>query len=332
MSLLTVGEVRCRIWHGLIPAVPVPFRKTGEIDWGAQQRYVAWMAKQPINGVAVWAHTGRGLRLQREDRLQVLRSWREGLGPSKVIVAGVGGSPERAADFSAYVDSAMAMARDALEGGAHAFLIHPPRLFHHVASNAETLLTYHRELSSTSVPQFLFYLYEAAGGFPYSQEHLRALFALPGVAGIKVATLDSVMTFQKVARLLAREFPQQLIITGEDRFLGYSLMCGAQAALIGMGAACTALQAGMLQAFYEGRAREFLELSGKVDGLSQVTFIPPMEGYIRRMLWALVHQGVIERESAYDPWGPELPETEFEELGKTIAELGKSATRSSPED
>ena len=60
--------------------------------------------------------------------------------------------------------------------------------------------------------------------------------------GIKVATLDSVMTFQDVARLIRRQAPDKVLITGEDRFLGYSLMCGAEAALIGMGAACTTLQ------------------------------------------------------------------------------------------
>jgi 4-hydroxy-tetrahydrodipicolinate synthase len=299
----------------------VPFKASGEIDEDAQRCYVAWMAQQPIKGVAVWAHTGRGLRLRREQRIQVLQCWCEGLGPDKIVVAGVGGLPERTADFSAYLDSGLEMARDALENGAHAFLIHPPRVFHHVASNEELLRTYHREFASTGAPQFLFYLYEAAGGFPYSEEHLRELFALPNVAGIKLATLDSVMTFQKIATMIAREFPQQLLITGEDRFLGYSLMCGAQAALIGMGAACTALQAGMLQAFYVCQAGEFMELSGKVDRLSQVTFIPPMEGYIRRMLWALVHQGVIGRESANDPWGPPLEESEFGELGKTLAEL-----------
>jgi 4-hydroxy-tetrahydrodipicolinate synthase len=321
MNHLTTGECQCRLWHGLIPAVPVPSSASGEIDAAAQARYVAWMAKQPIAGVAVWAHTGRGLHLTREQRRQVLRSWSEGLEPKKVVVAGVGGHPEKAHDFSAYLSSAMEMARDAMDNGAHAFLVHPPRLFHHVADNRELLLTYHREIASTGVPQLLFYLYGAAGGFSYTAEHLRSLLALPEVAGIKLATLDSVMTFQGFANLTAKDFPQKLILTGEDRFLGYSLMCGATAALIGMGAACTTLQADMMKAYYDGRAEEFLKLSRAVDRLSQVTFIPPMEGYIRRMLWALVHQGVIGRESAHDPWGPELAESEFSGLGNALREL-----------
>jgi len=324
MSPLTTGECQCRLWHGLIPAVPVPFKATGEIDAAAQDRYVAWMAEQPVAGVAVWAHTGRGLRLTREQRIQVLRSWAEGLGPGKVVIAGVGGLPERAEDFSGYIGSALEMARDALENGAHAFLIHPPRLFHHVANNRELALHYHQALAATGAPQLLFYLYEAAGGFPYSLDILRELFALPQVVGIKIATLDSVMTFQNLSNLVAGEFPQQLIVTGEDRFLGYSLMCGAQAALIGMGAACTTLQQRLLKAFYDGPAEEFVKLSQAVDRLAQVTFIPPMEGYIRRMLWALAHQGIISRDSAHDPWGPQLPESEFIQLGNTLRALAQT--------
>ncbi len=40
--------------NALIPAVPVPFDAQGEIDAPAQERYARWMAKQPVEGVAVW--------------------------------------------------------------------------------------------------------------------------------------------------------------------------------------------------------------------------------------------------------------------------------------
>ncbi|PYV22678.1 MAG: hypothetical protein DMG27_17660 [Acidobacteria bacterium] len=104
-------------------------------------------------------------------------------------------------------------------------------------------------------------------------------------------------------------------------------MCGARAALIGMGAACTGLQHKLMRAHFDGKAATFLALSEAVDRLSQVTFVPPMEGYIRRMLWVLAHLGVIERESAHDPWGPELEEGEFVAIGKTLRALGELPSR-----
>ena len=60
---------------------------------------------------------------------------------------------------------------------------------------------------------------------------LDAILDLPAVVGIKVATLDSVMTFQHVAEIVRRH-PGKLLITGEDRFLGYSIMMGADAAAL----------------------------------------------------------------------------------------------------
>src|SRR5206468_6253803 len=129
--------------------------------------------------------------------------------------------------------------------------------------------------------------------------------------------------FQSVAHLVAGEFPRKLLITGEDRFLGYSLMCGARAALIGMGAASTGLQHKLMRAHFDGKAATFLALSEAVDRLSQVTFVPPMEGYIRRMLWALAHLGVIERESAHDPWGQNSKRASLRQSGRLY---GRSAS------
>ena len=60
-----------RLDGGLIPAVPVPFRGA-EMDSAAQRNYAAWMARQPVAGVAVWAHTGRGPHLSSEARRDVL--------------------------------------------------------------------------------------------------------------------------------------------------------------------------------------------------------------------------------------------------------------------
>ena len=74
---------------------------------------------------------------------------------------------------------------------------------------------------------------------PILHRFIVELLARPEVLGIKIATLDSVMTFQEIAGLVKSRAPGKLVITGEDRFLAYSLMCGGRAALIGMAAACT---------------------------------------------------------------------------------------------
>ena len=281
-----------RIRWGLLPAVPVPFRGH-RLDGEAQRGYARWMAGQPVAGVAVWAHTGRGPHLSAEQRTEVLETWREAL-PQRVIVAGAR-------------DITMAIA--ARRGRADALLAFPER---------NDPVGYHRRLSR-ELPLIAFYLYEAAGGVAYDDATLHAILELPGVLGIKVATLDSVMTFQRIAGLM-RSHPDKILVTGEDRFYGYSVMAGATAALIGMGAALTEPQAELLHAFRDRQWDRFVALSALCDRLAQATFTEPMEGYIRRMLWAAAAEGALPREACDDPWGPALPPREREIVEQVVAD------------
>ena len=270
--------------------MPVPFRGV-MIDEQAQAGYARWMAGQPVAGVAVWAHTGRGPHLTESQRRLVLDTWRKAL-PDKIVVAGA---------------NSHAMARDAQRGGADALLAFP--------RHADPV-AYHQALGA-ELPVIAFYLYEAAGGVDYDDETLHGILSLPAVIGIKVATLDSVMTFQRIAAVM-RDHPDKLLITGEDRFLGYSLMMGARAALIGMGAAVTDIQATLVRARATNDELAFSRLSAQVDAFSQATFIAPMEGYIRRMLWALAAEGVIPDDACDDPWGPSLPTPERDAVRRAV--------------
>jgi len=276
------ASVADRLAGGLIPAVPVPFRGTA-MDETAQRGYARWMAAQPIAGVAVWAHTGRGPHLSPEQRREVLDVWREAL-PDRLVIAG-------ARDLT--------MAIEARRGRADALLAFPER--------ADPVA--HHSRLSRELPVLAFWLYQAAGGVAYDDATLHAILDLPGVVGIKVATLDSVMTFQRLAALL-RAHPDKLLVTGEDRFLGYSIMLGARAALIGMGAALPDLQAGLLRAHAERDWDAFHARSALCDRLAEATFIPPMEGYVRRMLWAAAADGALPPEACDDPWGPPVPPEE----------------------
>jgi 4-hydroxy-tetrahydrodipicolinate synthase len=272
--------------------VPVPFRGR-ELADDALQAYAVWMAGHQIAGVAVWAHTGRGPHLSAAERRRVLAAWRAAL-PLSPIVAGA---------------ASLEMAAEAKAGGANALLAFP---------QANDPVRYHAALSR-ELPVIAFYLYEAAGGIAYDNQTLHAILALPNVIGIKVATLDSVVTFQRIAGLM-RDHPDKLLITGEDRFLGYSLTMGARAALIGMGAALTDLQVALLESFRSGDFAKFVRLSGVCDRFAGATFIPPVEGYVRRMLWALAADGVIPDDACDDPWGPSLPPSERDAVRGAVRE------------
>lgn len=272
-----MDSVAERIRHGVVAAVPVPFTSAA-INEGAQRRYAASMLREPVAGVAVWAHTGRGPHLSPEQRRTVLETWRDAL-PDKVIVAG-------AHDIGAAID--------ARRRGADALLIHP------VAADPIR----HHDRLSRELPGIIFWLYEAAGGVAYDEATLHGLLDLPHIIGIKIATLDSVMTYQRLVALV-RQHPGKLLITGEDRFLGYSIIAGADAALIGLAAAVPALSSALFEADAARDHARLLTLTRAADTFAARTFLPPMEGYIRRMLWAAAAEGRIPEDACDDPWGPE---------------------------
>jgi 4-hydroxy-tetrahydrodipicolinate synthase len=309
--------------HTLIPAVPVPFDEAGRIAGEAQRAYAAWMAGQPVGAVALWVHTGRGLWLTAEQRAEVLETWREAA-PGLPLVCGVG-VPRSATQVEPLVAKhvithTVEMARSARAGGAAAVMVYPPAAFRRLENPDERIVELHRAVAEVGLPTIAFYLYEAAGGLAYSSDVVRRLLGLPGVIGIKLATLDSVMTYQELAAAVQAIPSRPLLITGEDRFLGYSLMAGAGAALIGMGAACTDMAAAVLAAWYDGRLPDFVRLSGAIDRFARATFTAPMEGYVQRMLWALAADGVLDREYR-DPFGPALGEDDRERVRRAVAEL-----------
>ena len=311
-------EWRERLAGAMIPAVPVPMRRDGRVDWDSQENYLAYMRGRPIDGVAVWAHTGRGLYLDREVRRGILASWREGLGKDKVVIAGVGGRGETE---EKYLDSAFAMAVEAREGGADLAMAYPPAPFRDDPRGGEMIVAYHERLAGAGLPLLLFYLHGEGGGIPYPLELLLRLFAIESVVGIKMATFDSVVTFQDVAALLRDRVPDAILVTGEDRFLPYSFQAGAQAALIGMGATFPGFQKGLVDAWFKKDFVSFQRLGSKADEYGRVVFRAPLEGYIQRLLHVLQAQGIIAADGAFDPFGPELAPGDLREVLATAEKL-----------
>ncbi|HJP91418.1 MAG TPA: dihydrodipicolinate synthase family protein [Pyrinomonadaceae bacterium] len=315
----TADQLKATLTGGLIPAAPVMFDRDGHFHERAHEAYVEYMRTQAVAGVAVWAHTGRGLHLDAHTAKQVIDDWRTAL-PNKPLIAGVGSNDKQLSPKEA-TDATLRMASSALEHGADALLVYPPSWLKHHESRDSLIVEHHARLAELGIPLVLFYLYEAAGGVQYNTSVLDQLLTLPNVAGIKMATLDSVMTYQDVTRHIQAKHPAKLLITGEDRFLGYSLRRGARAALIGLGSVCCDLQAELITSHFEGNAERFLELSDLVDQLAEVLFVAPMEGYIGRILCALAKLGIIPRDAAFDPWGPQLTAKEIDNIGVALDTL-----------
>ena len=119
-----------------------------------------------------------------------------------------------------FLDNTIEMAEQALELGAQVIMMHPPTIHRGQPDQDARILAHGEALAKLDAPVLLFYLYEAAGGIDYSLDLLAELLSMPQVVAIKMATLDSVMTYQDVAGLVKDDHAETVLVTGEDRFLG----------------------------------------------------------------------------------------------------------------
>lgn len=74
----------------LFSAVLVPFGRDGGLHEAALKRYANWMADHAIGGVAIWAHTGRGLRHTDVDLRRVITTCRRELPAESIVIAAAG--------------------------------------------------------------------------------------------------------------------------------------------------------------------------------------------------------------------------------------------------
>ena len=322
-----------RLRGTVIPAVLTPFRRDATVDEAALDRYAPLVARSGVGGLAVWAHTGRGPYLTAIQRGRVLRAFRQAT--DLPLIAGVaaprtaggpagGASPAADGGGSAQrlLDEVLRAGEEALVLGADALMVFPPLHLLEAPARDEQVLHWHQRIAQAlGAPVVLFLLHGAAGGFPYGTELLRALFRIPQVLGIKLATLDQAVLCQEVTQLVREEFPDALVITGEDRMFGPSLMWGADAALVGIASAAVELSTELVGAWVGRQAGRFLEASERLDRLARVTFTDPIEGYVQRMLWVAQWQGLIPAEAAFDPFGPRLPAGEQERVLSVVESL-----------
>jgi 4-hydroxy-tetrahydrodipicolinate synthase len=88
-----------------------------------------------------------------------------------------------------------------------------------------------------------------------------------------------------------------------------------------MGAARTAMQHALVQASLTKDAIALVRLTSACDHLARATFVEPMEGYIRRMLWVLAEDGIVPDEACHDPTGPRLGADERHRVVNAVRSL-----------
>lgn len=292
--------IRARLREAVIAAPLTPVTADGRIDVPTLENYATALCSV-VDGVCVWAHTGRGLYLDADERATVLRTFRAATtGP---VLAGVGVPVGTASTgFADDLAATVAMASEAAQHGADGVMVYPSARLDGPDIRERSIELHQAVAEETGLPVIVFRLYPEAGGVCYPAEVLHDLMSVPGVIGAKLATLDSAIGCQEA--IAAVHAGGGLVLTGEDRMYGPSLMWGSDGALIGIAAAAPQLSVAVARAWFAGKTEAFIDASNRLDQFAALTFTNPMQGYIQRLFWASVHEGTIPEAMARDPYAP----------------------------
>jgi 4-hydroxy-tetrahydrodipicolinate synthase len=299
---------------GIIPATVLPMTQDAQIDEPELRRYIGWIAGQGIRAVAVNVDTGEGPHLWHEERLRVLRIYREELaGRGIPIVAGLGAS---------FTAQAVKYAREYREAGADCLLVFPITAYLGKPLSAEVPYRYHKAVAEESgLPLILFTLQPALGGTDFADETLERLLEIPQVVAIKEALFDG-KRFREIVNVVRRASRPVTVLTGNDNFIWESYLLGAEGALLGACAVTTRTHVLVHQAAMRGDWATAREKGDRIQKLVDVIFAAPVRDYRARCKEVLVMQGLLGHAHMRPPLMPVGPD-DRQRLKAALEEAGE---------
>ena len=271
---------------GVVVATALPFDERGGIDWQSYRRLLDYCAAPDgIGAMFVNGHAGEGAALTREERIRVIETTRDHLGPSKPLLAGV---------IPYCTREAVEQARDAKAHGAHVAVLFPIPSF--AAGGAGTMapVEYFRTvLEEVDIPVSVFQ-YPLASGCGYPTETLMRIAALPGVVAIKEGS-DTITAYEDNYRRLKAEAPRVAMLPSNfDWFLAQCAV-GADGILSGLASLAPHLLSDLWQATEAVDLRAMREAADRLYPIVRTIYgAPPRMDMHTRIKSGLRHLGIID--------------------------------------
>jgi len=299
---------------GIIPAMVLPLTAEAQIDEPALRKYIRWIAGQGIRAVAVNVDTGEGPHLWHDEKLRVLRIYKEELAGTNIpIVAGLGAS---------FTAQAVKYAGEYRDAGADAFLVFPITAYLGQPLDPEVPYRYHKAIAeAVGMPMVIFTLQPALGGVAFDDETLLRLIEIPQVVAIKEALFDA-KRFREVVDVVRRAPRRITVLSGNDNFIWESYLLGAEGALLGACAVTTRTHVEVHAAAMRGDWATAREKGDRIQKVVDAVFAAPVRDYRARSKEVLVMQGVIEHAYMRPPLLPVSAE-DRQRLKKALEEAGE---------
>jgi 4-hydroxy-tetrahydrodipicolinate synthase len=250
-------------FHGLIPAMAVPFRPDHAIDAPELRRFAQWLGRQPgVVGMMTNGHTGEVFSLTPRERAEVTRivaEAAEGICPvvSSVVCEGIRDAVEQAGW--------------AKEAGAAALDIMPPHHWLRFGFRPSHALAYFRAIGESSGLPLIVHVYPAWTKASFSSELLAELARLPFVRAFKIGTREMNKYARDLAAIRAAA-PEKALLTCHDEYLLASMVQGVDGALVGFASLIPGLINDLLEAVKAGDLARAQAIQARIDPLKEAVY------------------------------------------------------------
>ena len=250
-------------FHGLIPALAVPFRADHSIDAEGLAGFARWLARQPgIVGMMTNGHTGEVFALTPRERAEVTRvvaRATDGVCPviSSVVCEGITDAIEQAG-----------WARDA---GAQALDIMPPHHWLRFGFRASHVIDYFTAIGKASGLPLVVHVYPAWTRSSFSSELLAELARLPYVKAFKIGTRE-MNKYKLDIQAIRAVAPDKALLTCHDEYLLASMVQGIDGALVGFASVVPGLINDLLEAVKKGDLTRAMAIQAMIDPLKDAVY------------------------------------------------------------
>ena len=250
-------------FHGLIPAMAVPFRSDHSIDDEELAKFARWLARQPgVVGMMTNGHTGEVFSFTPRERADVTRIVAravEGVCPvvSSVVCEGIGDAIEQAGW--------------AKEAGAQALDIMPPHHWLRFGFRPSHVLDYFTAIGEVSGLPLIVHVYPAWTKASFPSELLAELAQLPFVKAFKIGTRE-MNKYKRDLEAIRAVAPGKALLTCHDEYLLASMVQGVDGALVGFASLIPGLIHDLLQAVNRGDLRSAMAIQARIDPLKDAVY------------------------------------------------------------
>ncbi len=222
---------------GIIPPVPTPFTRIGELDLDALQRLIGALEPE-VDGFVILGSNGEAAFLSEEERRRVLESAREAIPENKIMLAGTGGEATRLV---------AARNEEAAAAGADAALVLPPHYYKGAMTDG-VLAQHYLTLADSSPLPLMLYNIPAATTLSLSPALVGTLAQHERVVGLKDSS-GNIMALTEIMRHVPADFT---VLTGNAPTFVPALSLGAKGGILAVANVAARAYRGMLESFSRG--------------------------------------------------------------------------------